>query len=369
MNKQLILAISLLLIIAGCKKKGSESDKPQYDRASMLTNIGNNIIIPNYLAFHTQADKLDSAVADFNAAPDLTKLTNLQAIFKDAYRSWQSCTVYELGPAADAFLNLNLNTFPTTVADINNNISTGTYDLNAAGNFDAKGFPGIDYLLFGAAADNNAILALYTSDANADNRKNYLAALSGEIKTLASDVYNAWIPSGKNYINTFVQASGTDIGSSVGFLVNQLSSSEELLKNYKIGIPNGEQSGGSPLPSKVEALYSGISVELAVLQVKSLQNLFLGKSNQGDGFGFDDYVNFTGASFNGTPLATAINNQFNTVIAKLQAIPDPLSDSVTNNTATVHAAYLDLQKLLVLLKSEMPSALGVLITYNDNDGD
>lgn len=369
MKRLLFFALSVFLIASGCKKKESQSEKPQFDRVGMLTNIGNNIVIPNYQAFHIQADKLDSAIADFNAAPDLTKLTNLQAIFKNAYRSWQSCTVFELGPAADAFLNLNLNTFPTSVTDINSNIASGTYDLNAASNYDAKGFPGIDYLLFGSAADNNAILALYTTDGNATNRKNYLAALSAEIKTNASNVYNAWIPTGGNYINTFIQASGTDIGSSVGFLVNQLSSSEELLKNYKIGIPNGEQSAGTPYPSKVEALYSGISVELAVLQLQSLQNLFLGKSNQADGSGFDDYVNYTGASFNGTPLATAINNQFNTAIAKVQAIPNPLSDSVTNNNATVHAAYLELQKLLVLLKSDMPSALGVLITYNDNDGD
>jgi predicted lipoprotein len=369
MNRQLLLVLSLLLIFASCKKKDSQSEKPQYDRVSMLTNIGNNIVIPNYLAFHIQADKLDSAITDFNAAPDAIKLTNLQGIFKDTYRSWQVCTVFEFGPASDAFLNLNLNTFPTNVNDINSNIASGTYDLNAASNIDAKGFPGIDYLLFGSAADNNAILALYTSDANATNRKNYLAALSAEIKTKASTVYNAWIPTGGNYINTFLHASGTDNGSSVGYLVNQLSSSEELLKNYKIGIPNGEQSAGTPFPSKVEALYSGISVELAVLQLQSLQNLFLGKSSQGDGPGFDDYANFTGASFNGTILGTAINNQFNSAIAKLQAIPDPLSNSVSNNNATVHAAYLELQQLLVLLKSDMPAALGVLITYNDNDGD
>jgi hypothetical protein len=369
MKRQLLLALSLMLIFANCKKKDSQSEKPQYDRVTLLTNIGNSIVIPSYLAFHIQADKLDSAITDFNAAPDVTKLTNLQGIFKDAYRSWQLCTAFDLGPAGDVALSSNVNTFPCSVNDINSFIASGSYDLNITSNYDAKGFPAIDYLLFGSAADNNAIVALFTTDGNAGNRKIYLATLSNEIKTFASNIYNAWIPSGGNYINTFIHASGTDDGSSVGYLVNQISSSEELLKNYKIGIPNGEQSAGTPFPSKVEALYSGISVELAVLQLQSLQNLFLGKSSQGDGPGFDDYANFTGASFNGTILGTAINNQFSSAIAKLQAIPDPLSNSVSNDNATVHAAYLELQQLLILLKSDIPAALGVHITYNDNDGD
>ncbi len=51
----------------------------------------------------------------------------------------------------------------------------------------------------------------------------------------------------------------------------------------------------------------------------------------------------------------------------MQAVPDPLSNSIVNSQAVVNAAYLEIQKLVVLLKTDMPSSLGVLITYEDND--
>jgi len=39
------------------------------------------------------------------------------------------------------------------------------------------------------------------------------------------------------------------------------------------------------------------------------------------------------------------------------------------NPSVVDAAYVELQKQVVLFKTDMPSSLGVLITYQDNDGD
>ena len=46
-----------------------------------------------------------------------------------------------------------------------------------------------------------------------------------------------------------------------------------------------------------------------------------------------------------------------------------MSENIINNQTQVEAAYAELQKLIVLFKVDMPSRLGVLITYQDNDGD
>ena len=53
----------------------------------------------------------------------------------------------------------------------------------------------------------------------------------------------------------------------------------------------------------------------------------------------------------------------------MEAVPDPLSDHITNGPTQAEAAYEEILELLVLTKSDLPSALGVLITYQDNDGD
>jgi predicted lipoprotein len=258
-----------------------------------------------------------------------------------------------------------VNTFPCDPAKINANISSGTYNLDAIGNLDAKGLPGMDYLLFGAGTDNAAILALYTTDAQAANRKAYLSDLSAAVKSVAGSVLHSWIPGGGNYINTFVTATGTDVGSSLGQLINQVDFDIDLLKNYRLGVPLGKQSMGVLYPTKVEAYYSGISSELAVLQLQSLQNIYLGAS----GLGLDDYLAEINAQYNGGSLDAAIQAQFLSAITHMQAVPDPFSAEVAANSPAANSAYTEVQKLLVLMKTDMPSSLGVLITYEDTDGD
>jgi predicted lipoprotein len=152
--------------------------------------------------------------------------------------------------------------------------------------------------------------------------------------------------------------------------VNQLNYDFEFLKNYKIAIPLGKRTLGTPLPEKVEGYYSKISIQLAAEQFKAIENIYLGKSKLGvDGLGLDDNLVHLKSEYNGGTLSDAIRAQITTVLSKIQAIPDPLSSSITNNPAIVDAAYVEMQKLVVLFKTDMSSALGVLITYQDNDGD
>jgi predicted lipoprotein len=361
--------------ISSCKKKNKDTpgvDDSGFDRVGMLSNVGNHIIIPGYQNLVNAVDKLDSAITAFNAVPDNTNLINLQNIFKDVYRAWQYCSVFEIGPAETEYLRINCNTFPIDSNRINLNIANGTYNLGAAGNLAAKGFPGIDYLLFGTGPNNDVILYRYTTGAGATNRKKYLKDICAEIKTQTTNVLNGWLPGGgTNYLNTFLDAAGTDIGSSTGQLVNQLNLDYEVLKNAKIGIPLGKFSGGTLLPEEVEAYYSGISSELILIHLKAIEDIYLGKSSiSGNGLGFDDYlIQLDAKASDGTPLNTAIKNQFVLAISKCQSLPDPLSSTVQNNTALVDDAYQEVQKLLVLLKNDMPSAMGVLITYEDTDGD
>jgi predicted lipoprotein len=360
-----LLTASTLGIIQSCSKSGENkpSGSTSFDRKGMLTNISTNIIIPAYAAFQTDAVNLNAAVTAFNANPGAGTLTALQTAFQITYKQWQATSVFEIGPAEQIDLRVNTNTYPADVTQINSNINTNTYNPALLANLSAKGLPAMDYLLFGIGADNNAILLQYTTDSKAGNRKTYLAALSAELKTNAATVLTAWNGA---YKTTFINADGTDQGSSAGQLVNQLVYDYEILKNYEIGIPAGVQSMGTAFPQKVQAYYSKISVQLALLHIQTIQNIYNGK----DGLGLDDYLTQANAKYSdGSPLNTVIKNQFAAAITKLQVLTDPLSDNIKNNNMAVTAAYTELQKLTVLLKTDMPSSLGILITYGDNDGD
>ncbi|MCB0397819.1 MAG: imelysin family protein [Flavobacteriales bacterium] len=366
----LALAFSTLItVLYSCKKDKDDPDEVEFDRKAMLANMGNQVIVPAYADWLDATNTLDSLVIDFTGAPDSSRLIALRQAFKDVYVSWQYVSPFEFGPAEQVLLRTNINTFPTDTTQISANISAGTYDLSATANLDAKGFPALDFLLFGTGKTVQEMISLYTTDPQAANRITYLKDLSMEIHTLASQVYDQWTGSG-NYLNTFTSNDGTSVGSSTGLLVNQLNYDFEILKNYEIGIPSGKMSLGTPLPEKVQGYYSGFSMDLAQAHLSAFESIYLGKGNAGtNGLGLDDYLTLLKANYNGSMLSDAIQAQINKARTALAAIPDPLSDAVVNQSATVDAAYTELQKLLVLFKTDMPSALGILITYQDNDGD
>ena len=363
-----LVAASTFALTQSCSKSDSNTAAPSssFDRKGMLTNLSTNLIIPAYTSFQTATANLDAAATAFTASPDITKLAAVQTAFQTAYKQWQATSVFEIGPAETVTLRINTNTYPADVAQITTNVNAGTYNPNLLANLAAKGLPALDYLLFGVGADNNAILQQYTSDSKAANRKTYLTTLTSELKTNATTVSTAWA----TYQTTFVNATGTDVGSSTGQLVNQLVYDYEILKNYEVGIPAGVQSMGTTYPNKVQAYYSKMSVQLALLHIQAIQNIYLGKSAQGDGLGLDDYLTSANAkASDGTALNDKIKAQFTTAISKLQTLTDPLSDQIKASPATVTAAYTELQKLTVLLKTDMTSSLAILITYGDNDGD
>jgi predicted lipoprotein len=183
-------------------------------------------------------------------------------------------------------------------------------------------------------------------------------------------LYQAWNPAYGNYITTFKISTGSDVGSSISMLINQLTFDLEIIKNAKLAIPLGKKTLGSPLPEKCEAYYSRVSVELMKKNLNNLYNTYAGIDvNGANKDGFDDYLEFLSIDFNGTKLHLAINNQFNLALNKLNEVPDPLSQSILSQNAKVEAAYIEIQKLVVLLKNDLASALGIQITYQDSDGD
>lgn len=362
-------AIATAVAFSSCKKKddgGSNNSSDNFDRKAMLTNWGNNLIVPAYKNLNDAANSMDAAANAFSQNPDANGLMTLQTAYLNTYKAWENASAFDLGPADDGYLSLAMNTFPTDTGIISSNITAGTYNLSAASNIAAQGLPALDFLLYGKA-NNNDVLQLFTTDSKAANRKAYLTALTGLVRSKVNAVYTAWSTGG--YLNTFINASGTDVGSSLGLLINGSIEDYEVLKNNKLGIPLGKMSMGTIYPEKVEAFYSKNSVMLALMQLQNMQNLYLGKSDAGDGPGLDDYLVQLNAQYNGGSLNDAIKAQFTVAITKLQAVAEPLSGNIQTNPADANAAYTEIQKLLVLLKTDMTSALGVAITFGDNDGD
>jgi predicted lipoprotein len=367
----LAAAFVALGIFFSCNKSSGPGSGPGNTNDSVLLNLGNSVILPSYQDLAREVNTLDSAITDFNANPNSTKLAALQDYLKGAYTGWEFVSAYDgFGPASAAQPGLaGLNRFPTSTTIIESNITAGNNNVNAFANATAKGFPALDYLLFGPS---DSTLIDFTSDPRASNRKQYLAAVSADIKAEVNAAYHGWLPSGGNYIASFVAGTGNSISSSLGLLINSMVQDFEILKNDKFGIPLGKQPPGTVmpvLPSELEGYYGGYSALLASAQLQNMRIIFSGDRPNANGHGLQDYLIKVNAKYHGGLLSDTIRVALETAASDMQNLPDPLSAAIIANPAAADAVYVQAQLLVVLLKTDMPSSLGVLINYGDNDGD
>jgi predicted lipoprotein len=352
----------LLLLLVGCNNSTSP-DEDNFDRPEMLSNYGNNIIIPAFEELQSTTAELQAAADNFNNERTAGHLENLQTALKNTRLAWQKVNPFQFGPSESVLLRSSLNTYPVDTAKVNENISSGDYSFGTIDSRDATGLPALGFLLHGAG-DNDEILAMYTSDPEAENSITYLLDNISFIKEQIDTATNDWQPAGGDYIGTFLsdENAGTDVGSSLGMLINSyVLHYERYLRDGKIGIPAGVRSAGVIRPSSTEAYYGGYSLELAVANLQQIERVFTG----GEGIGLDDNLAALGAE----DLSDEILSQIEEAQSALEQLNDPLSQQIGEDNEPVLTAFEELQDIITLFKADMTSVLGITITYQDNDGD
>lgn len=364
-----ILATALMAVLGACNK-GSDGDDTSNDlnRKNMLMQYADNYIIPAYADMNTAMANLKSSTELFLTAPNEAKLAILQQNWRTAYTTWQRIEMLEFGPAEDASLRMYMNIYPASVSKINNNIVTGTYNLDAFSSTDVQGFPALDYLLNGLATTPADLVSFYTTEPQAANRKKYVQDVVNKMSEKLIAVSNAWT----SYQSTFAEATGTDVNSSISKMTNAyVLYFERYLRSGKIGLPAGAMTG-TALPTLTEAYYSpGLANDLARTAMNAVRDFYEGKSydGTGDGVGMRDYLAAIGTKDNDQLIADIITEEMNQAMNALNMLNTPISEAVVNNRPAVLGVYDQLQDIVPLLKVDMVSAFGISITYVDNDGD
>ena len=354
-----LIYLFIAVTFISCTDDDKDSPADNFDQSAMLINLSQNVFLPNYESLKNEVTILLADWNSFKSSKTAGDFTKMSEQFKTAYTSYQTINYLELGPAANVALRNNFNTFPTDTTQINSNIQTGNFNINTLSSYPQKGFPALDYLFF--SASSNQII----TNLNNTNFVAYIDAIIDDLVTNSTTVYNNW---NSNYASSFSQKTGSDIGSSLGMLTNAWNQHyERNFRDGKIGIPVGIRSLGLPLPEKAEAYFSGISSTLVIKNLVEMEKMYLGIGSDGiNRSSFDDYLISAGAA----ELDNRIKNQFTAAKDALDKIKNGrLSDQIKNNQADIEEAYFELQKLILLIKVELPSRLGILITYQDNDGD
>ena len=369
--KRFLYSFFALVMLLSCSSS-DDSEGPSgdsFDRKAMLENLADNIIIPAYQNFASDVTALKNATSDFVASANEDNLNMLRTAWSEAYISWQSVSMFEIGKAEELSYRNFMNVYPVNVTDIEANISSGNYDLTTVSKQDEQGLGALDYLLNGLGNTDADIVVFYTSDSNASNYKTYLTDLVNRIEVLTNQVVDDWT---NGYRNTFVDNSGSSATSSVDKLVNDyIFHYEKHLRAGKIGIPAGV-FGTSTFDDKVEAFYVGdLSKTLFNANLDAMQDFFNGKhfDSNTTGESFNTYLDFLNTIKEGEDLSQIINDQFNSARNTAANLNDDFSNQVRTNNNLMLNTYDELQKNVVNIKVDMLQAMSIRVDFVDADGD
>ncbi|MEQ8706506.1 MAG: imelysin family protein [Phaeodactylibacter sp.] len=360
-----VLTASVLLF-SGCDSNMGGTQSPcesDFDQQALFQHVVDALILPGYAALELSTQNLQTAASDFAQAPSPETLDEVRTAFQAAYLNWQDAAQYEFGPAEEVALRATLNNFPLNINALESRIVGGAYDFANPNTFD-KGFPALDYLLYGLGdRTDGAIVAQFEEAAYAE----FLTAQTAFMAESVKRVHDAW----KNgYRDQFLVTTGTAAGASLSQIINGLNEHYEMIKRDKLGIPSGVVTLGFTNPDKVEAPYSGLSLALAQRALLAAEQFYLGVGRDGqNGPGLDDYLEAVNATKEGESLNTRIQQQFDVAKAALAAVPAPLRTAVDENNDLAVTAYNEIARQIVNLKTDMPSVLCVAITYIDNPSD
>lgn len=365
MIRKFFLIAMVVTIAISCDKDKTEENLDGFDRGAMLENMADNIIVPAYTDLDNKLHVLETATSNFTTNTNQSTLDGLRTAWLNAYKTWQYVEMFNIGKAEEIQYYFKMNTYPASMAEIEANIASGTADLTHVNNFDAIGFPAIDYLIFSVADTDNLILEQYSIHNDAAKHKTYLTNVVSQMHSLTDTVLNDWLGS---YRNTFVNSIDNTASSAVNTIVNDfIFYYEKGLRANKIGIPAGIYSA-TPLPTKVEAYHTNnASKELALEALKAVQDVFNGNHYQSSssGEGFNSYLE----SLDNATLGLSINNQFDVARNKIQLMDDSFYAQINTDNTKMTESFDALQAAVVLLKVDMLQTLNINIDYVDGDGD
>jgi len=359
-----LIVVCCLMGFASCDPY-EEQDNVEY--SDFFENVADHMVVPRYAQFQSDLSGLEESLNTFDAS-NVSTLISLQEQFKAAYLSWQFISVFEFGPAAEysALLRTNCNTFPTNSFRVEENIEVGEYNLSFPSNYEAKGLPALDYLLFHSSQSD---LLIELSDVS---RIIYMQDCLADMLGRVNEVVSAW----DSYRSTFIGSEGNDQNSSLSLLFNQFLYDYEKLKRDKFALPSGFATQfGIPLDTDtdlVEGRYSKMSFLLMEANLIALENIFLGIGENGvDGVGiFEKLKEYNAQStvVDGD-LAIAVQEQFIICKEAINQFSNDLPFEITNNISEVQEVSNELQKMVPMIKNDMRSYLSVTVTLTDSDGD
>ena len=373
--KKILILFTAILILSCTADDTTEEKSDNFDREAMMRNLADTVIMPSYDKLSQALERFKEESDGFIANPNQINFIALQSLYLRAYNKWQAVEMYNIGMAEELEYKLKMNVFPTDPVNIENNITSGNYDLLFVNNNDAVGFPALDYMLFGLGETDEEIRSFYDTHENAAGYQRYLSDNIDQMIDLTDQVIADWE---NGYREEFIAGTANNASSPLNLMVNSMIEYyERNLRANKIGIPAGKFSN-EPLPEKVEGLYSEQYSRTMVLEaLNAFQGFFNGsgssigynRKNRESIAGYLDALEDIDPATDLVPLSTMVNDQLETARTQLLTMDRNLNEQVETNNTEMLRTYDELQRAVVLMKTDMLSLLDISLSFTDSDGD
>ena len=388
----LLLLLSCSPSAGGSGENGGEQDSPlAQQRRDVLRDIGEHVILPSLADFKTHSQALQSAASAWSAGPAPQQV---QDAFKRAMLSWQRVEVYQLGPAGimgeaaggkdrrDAIYSWTL----VNPCRVDQELVEKGYEGSGFADelINVRGLDALEHLIYSAGTENackptstinkdGSWAALSQEELNT-RRAAYTRVLASSLAGDAAQLEQDWSSEGGDFLKEFSRAGTAESATyatsqeALNALSDALFYVEKETKDMKLAIPAGiSDCDTDTCPEALELAASNLSKEAAIANVEALRDAYLGH-RQGEPAqqGFDDLLTALGES----ALDAQMQERIEAALTALRAIPGPLEQALSEDPASVEAAYLAAKALGDLLKTQFIGALDLELPQRaegDND--
>lgn len=330
-----------------------------------LSDIAHQRILPWHQTFVARTDELAQSLERLCQNPgNPGELEASRANWRTAMLAWQTLRPINFGPVQENNQAWRIQFWPDTHNRVGQKVEAllaQETPISAVSLADAnvlvQGLSALEYLLFDPSKDAAALQPPRVCE--------YLRAAGVNTQTVAETLASGWATGQGNFVGTFLSAGPGNLAfptqkDAVAALVSGMVSSVEVIKNRKLGDAFGGRPGSGRInPYHLELWRSRLSLEAIQREVSANQQLYQ--------TGLRPLLLAGGHK----PLAQQLDDTFNLVAKTLASLPSPLFTQIQEPSALpqFQAAFDQLGQLLALLKRDLPTALGLQLGFNANDGD
>ncbi len=362
------ILVAALLLIGAAAPAHALSDE---DYAKAVRETAHAVIVPGYESLARAAEALREQLAELCRAPDAARLDTARAGFAETARQWARLQFLSFGPIAEHQRGFRIEYWPdkrnvvgrqlAEVLDKRDPAALAPEQF-AATSVGVQGLPALERLLFEA----NALGALTAGDEAAAYRCAVLAAIGGNLDTIADDIVTGWTGGTSPYLQKLEHPDADDEEmagprDAAARLLNDLLTAVIAMRDMKLLAPLGETPAKAK-PQAAELWRSDLSLAMLRANLEGLRELF------GTDGGLGGVLS---ATPEGAPVAAAFAATLAEAFRAMDRITLPLGEAAADagRRGDVETLAEHLLRLRDLLSGPIATDLNLPIGFNALDGD